>query len=553
MEYSKASLDRQVDEPTSSTSSTAAKAVGAELASMLPRHDKPWFRQRNLLQLNFLLLFVILTPTSLGFDASMMNALMSLETWNNYFGTPRGALLGFMNAVMPLGTIIGSLPAGWTSDKIGRKKTIMLGLVVLIMAGILQGCSRNIAAFIVARFFVGIGIEFTAAPSPVLISELAYPAHRGKMTSLFQCFFYLGAIASSWITFGTSSMKGSEWSWRIPSILQVFFPIVQIVGLYFVPESPRWLIAKGRLSEARATFAKYHAAGDDSHPLVDYEMSEITSHIETERAVAGMGWLSLVRTKADRKRMAICVFSAFISNWSGNGIITYYLSLVLESVGITDSFTKTLINGVLQIFNFFAATGAALLVDRVGRRPLWIASCAGMLITYIILTVLSAEFVKTSHSGVGIGVIVTLFLYFFHYDIAVTPLTFAYPTEIFPFHARQKGMAVVMLVNGVCGMTNTFVNPIALGEMGWRYYIVYIALLAIMLTFVVLFFAETKGHSLEEIADIFEGPFLVIGRSKRRLTGVSVHDEEGSARCGQSTGVGPEAKGSSTAVAIHKE
>ncbi|KAM0424274.1 hypothetical protein ACHAPT_010419 [Fusarium lateritium] len=546
MEYSKASHDRKADEPTPST---AVKAVGVELASVLPRHDGPWFRQRNLLQLNLLLLFVLLTPTSLGFDASMMNALMSLETWNDYFGTPRGAKLGFMNAVMPLGTIIGALPAGWTSDRIGRKRAIILGLCVLIMAAILQGCSRNITAFIMACFFVGIGIEFTAAPSPVLISELAYPTHRGKMTSLFQCFFYLGAIASSWVTFGTSSMNGSAWSWRIPSLLQAFFPVIQLVGLCFVPESPRWLISKGRLSEARASFTKYHAAGDDSHPLVDYEMSEITSHIETERAIAGMGWFSLVRTKADRKRLAICVFSAFISNWSGNGIITYYLSLVLDSVGITDSFTKTLINGILQVFNFFAATCAALLVDRVGRRPLWIVSCAGMLVTYIILTVLSAEFVESSHSGVGIGVIVTLFLYFFHYDIAVTPLTFAYPTEIFPFHARQKGMAVVMFFNGACGMTNTFVNPIALGNMGWKYYIVYIALLVIMLTFVVLFFAETKGHSLEEIADIFEGPFLVIGR-KRRAAGVTV-DMEGSG--GRTVSIGHEAKGESTAVAVHKE
>lgn len=132
----------------------------------------------------------------------------------------------------------------------------------------------------------------------------------------------------------------------------------------------------------------------------------------------------LIKTRADRKRMAVCIFSAVISNWSGNGVITYYLTLVLDSVGIHDSFSQTLVNGLLQIFNFFAAIFGALLVDRAGRRPLWIVSCAGMLVTYIILTVLSAEFVRSGSSGLGIGVIVMLFLYFFHYDIAVTPLTF---------------------------------------------------------------------------------------------------------------------------------
>lgn len=129
--------------------------------------------------------------------------------------------------------------------------------------------------------------------------------------------------------------------------------------------------------------------------------------------------------------MAVCLFTAFISNWSGNGIITYYLTLILSSVGITSSFDQTLINGVLQIFNLFAAIFGAMLVDRVGRRPLWIVSCTGMLLTYIILTILSAEFVKTEQRGLGIGVIVMLFLYFFHYDIAVTPLTFGTYLRLF--------------------------------------------------------------------------------------------------------------------------
>lgn len=133
----------------------------------------------------------------------------------------------------------------------------------------------------------------------------------------------------------------------------------------------------------------------------------------------------LIKTPADRKRLAVCIFVAFISNWSGNGIITYYLNLVLEAAGITSSFTKTLINGILQIFNFGAAILGASLVDRAGRRPLWLVSCAGMLVSYIILTALQANVVKDpANKSLGIGVIVMLFVYFFHYDIAVTPLTF---------------------------------------------------------------------------------------------------------------------------------
>lgn len=105
-------------------------------------------------------------------------------------------------------------------------------------------------------------------------------------------------------------------------------------------------------------------------------------------------------------------------------MITYYLSLVLETVGITDSFTKTLINGILQIFNFIASIGGSLAVDRLGRRTLWLWSCAGMLSTYIIFTACSAAFVDTHNHATAVVVIVFIFLYFFHYDIAVTPLSF---------------------------------------------------------------------------------------------------------------------------------
>ncbi|KAJ6016792.1 hypothetical protein N7451_000171 [Penicillium sp. IBT 35674x] len=481
----------------------------------IPTTTKSWFRTPHLLQLNICVGIVLISSTTMGFDGSMMNGLQSLDTWFTYFGSPDATWLGLMNAVMPLGVIVMAIPAGWLSDAIGRRYTMMFGIVVLVAAAAMQAASHNIATFIVARFFVGTGIELSCVPAPVLITEIAYPAHRGKATSLFQTCFFLGAIASSWCTFGTFNMTNSTWSWRIPSALQAFFPIVQFIGLWFVPESPRWLIGKGRHEEARAFLLKYYAGGDESNPIVEHEYREISSRIEAEQAAAGMGWSSLWQTPADRKRLAITAFTAFISQWSGNGIITYYLSLVLESVGIKDSFTKTLINGILQIFNYIVAIFGALLVDRVGRRRLWIFSAIGMLVTYSIFTAFSAVFAETKNHTVAMVVIVFIFLYYFCYDIAVTPLTFAYPAEILPFHTRQKGLAVCNLCNGLALMFNSFVNPIALEAIAWKYYIVYIVLLLCITIIVYLFYAETKGYTLEEIADVFEGPAIVAGRFRR--------------------------------------
>lgn len=138
----------------------------------------------------------------------------------------------------------------------------------------------------------------------------------------------------------------------------------------------------------------------------------------------------LWKTKADRRRLAIALFVPVISQWSGSGIITYYLTLVLNSVGITDSFHQTLINGILQIFNFLVAVLGSFLVDRAGRRALWLFSCVGMLWSFIVLTACSAVFAQTQSSALGVTVIVFLFVYFFHYDVAVTPLTFGKPAPM---------------------------------------------------------------------------------------------------------------------------
>jgi MFS family permease len=176
------------------------------------------------------------------------------------------------------------------SDRFGRKPALFLGVVIMIGASIMQAACHNLTAFIVSRFFVGLGMSSAFIPAPVLITETAYPTHRGKMANLTFTIFYLGSIAASWTTFATyRALPDSTWSWRIPSLLQGFFPVIQLCGIYFVPESPRWLLAKGRAAEARALLVRYHAGGDTTSLLVDHEMSEITTHIEQEQRHTALG------------------------------------------------------------------------------------------------------------------------------------------------------------------------------------------------------------------------------------------------------------------------
>lgn len=179
---------------------------------------------------------------------------------------------------------------------------------------------------------------------------------------------------------------------------------------------------------------------------------------------------------------------------------------MLDTIGITDSDTQTLINGLLQVFNFVAAGGAALLVDRLGRRQLFLWSALGMLISFIIWTACSA-IVNTSDNSQALGrtVIAFVFIFYFHYDIAYTPLLLGYPTEIFPYSLRSKGITVELLSVYSSLIVLAFVNPIALNNIGWHYYIFFCCFDVVVLVVTWFCFPETKGHSLEEIAQVFEG------------------------------------------------
>lgn len=192
---------------------------------------------------------------------------------------------------------------------------------------------------------------------------------------------------------------------------------------------PRWLVAQERTEEAHAILTKYHAGGDLDSPLVNREMTEIVQAITNERAASTVGWGTLVATPGNRRRLTIAVCLGAMAQWNGIGVVSYYLTLVLNSIGITDSFDQTLINGLLQIFNFAAALGAAFLVDRLGRRTLFLWSGIGMLVSYIIWTACSAVNNEDNNKTAGYIVVVCLFAFFFHYDIAYTPLLMSYPTE----------------------------------------------------------------------------------------------------------------------------
>ncbi|KAL2818725.1 general substrate transporter [Aspergillus cavernicola] len=463
----------------------------------------PW-TTRHLWKAGFCVLSLTLFSSANGYDGSLLHGLQALDSWEEFMHHPTGAWLGFINGAYWIGTFFASLVAAWVSNKYGRKFGIWVGIVLLAVGTALQSAAPHDSVFIVARLIVGISSGFLNNAAPLLLNEIAYPTHRPVGNALFMCGYYLGAILSAWVTFGTRHMT-SSWSWRLPSIMQMICRIMAVPALLMVPESPRWLISMDQETSARNALAILHASADVAAPVVSHQVEAIAVTLAIEQHNSkSSGYREMIRTPGNRHRLFISITIGFFAQWVGNGVVSYYLSLVLDTIGITRTRDQLLISGCLQIWNLIFATAGALSVERAGRRLLFLLSGAIMLVSYIIITGLSGSFAETSSASVGTAVIPFLFIFFAGYDIALTPLLNAYPCEIWPYRLRSRGLAVTWFSVVLGNMFNTFVNPIALDAIGWKYYFVFVAFLICYEITVYFTYPETRGYSLEQMAVIFD-------------------------------------------------
>lgn len=493
---------------------------GLVLSDIIPKDRKPWYSDWTLWKLNLLLLSCLLTQTATGFDASMINGMQSLPQWQKFFGEPMGTKLGAMTFGPNGGVLISILISAQLCDWLGRRIPIFIGSVLIIFGSALQAAATNYAMFVTSRFIIGFGLGIVSTAAPPLLSEVAYPTHRGRVVSFFLVSWPLGALCASWVTYGTFAMD-SSWAWRLPSLLQCTFSIVQTVLCFFVPESPRWLIYKNRYEKAFDILVKWHGYGDRNSQLARFEMAEITATLEIEKVQKRSRWAEWISSKGNWHRFFIALYIPAMLQLSGNALTAYYLSKVLNSIGITDSKTQLIINGCIQIWSLLTACFFATLVDKVGRRGLFLLGMTGMGISYIIWTICSAlnEQTDFKHKGYAGAVIAMIFIFSLWYH-ACSPIGATYIMEITPYSLRAKASMLYQLTGNLASAYNAFANPVAMEAISWKYYIVWCVVIAVHLVIIYFYFPETKGRALEEVAEIFDGSDVAAGANAMKQMGL---------------------------------
>ncbi|KAI1826767.1 general substrate transporter [Xylaria intraflava] len=485
-----------------------------------PQFEKvSWIREPHLRRLYAWAVILTLGSVTTGYDGMLVNTSQQIDRWKQYFprtqvgpDNPQAVAdswLGLLVNIFNIGSVVSFFITPYVADNWGRKASIAIGCGFMIAGGVVSAFCTQYELYVAGRFLLGFGNSLTQMASPLLLAEICHPQHRGPVTAVYNCLWNLGALMVAWIGWGTARVQ-SDWGWRSITLLQILPSLVQILFIYWIPESPRYLMSKDRHQEALDILAKYHAGGRRNDILVQFEYREIRETLKIEQQVArSAGYLDFVRTKGNRWRLAILISLGVISQYSGNALFSNYIDAVYEGAGITDQSKKLAISGGKTILDLIVTVVAALNVDRFGRRPLFLVSISGMVISFASWTVCGAFYEKSGMRDTTLGWVQLVFIWLFgiSYDIGFSGMLIAYALEVLPFKLRAKGMMLMNIaVQAVLALSNQ-TNKIAWNRLPkhWYFMLFYTAWDFLELCFVYFFYVETKGPTLEEVARIFDG------------------------------------------------
>ncbi|KAH8897183.1 general substrate transporter [Thozetella sp. PMI_491] len=450
-------------------------------------------------------LVAVLNCASVGYDSSMMSSLNILTAFQRQFALDSN-LKGLLTAVQNLGAMVTGLFAGAVVDKWGRKGGILISSILVLISCALHATSTTRVQFFIGRVMVGVAKAVDIASVPTYLVEMAPPDRRGFVAGLYWACWLLGAIISAAVGYGARSI-GGEWSWRTICIVMAGPAVGCILSLFFIPESPRWLLSRGRESEALEVLAKFHGAGDTSNPLVVAEYREIkeTLAMEQEHQFPSLGawWKAFFQDKSNVYRAYILVTLGVFEQTIGSSIITFYLSSVLNLAGIVSEEKQFAINIGQNCVAFVSALTGIAVIDKVGRVRMLVAGTSFCAAVLACMAGLTAN--QTGNEGGRNGIIAMIFLFQFGYSSTWTPLSFSYCAEVLNFTIRAKGMGFYSAITSTAGFFNQYVIPIGLDGIGWRFYIVGVCWNVFVATVIAFTYIETKGLSLEQIAQRFQG------------------------------------------------
>lgn len=408
------------------------------------------------LQTAQLLLVVLPAFVLFGYNQSGVGGLLSLRDWNDHFPqidtidakgaekSHKSTVQGAIVSTFTIGALFGALSCTWVGDILGRRKVIFVAAIFTFIGEVLQCTSFHIAQFIVGRLILGYGVGALSATVPVWQSECSSTANRGKHVVLDGCFISLGYLLEAWINLGFFEVSNKPLQWRLPLAIPTLISLIPMAAVFSIPESPRWLVNKGRVEEARASLSAFKAL-DLHDPEITAEVSGIELALEeTGRSAAKLSDIFTMGKDKLFYRFSLCIFLQFLQQMCGSNLISTYSTIIFQQGLGLNAETSRILSGGALTWKFLSCFVAFFTIDRFGRRKLFMFSGVGMASCMLALAVASS-FPKTNKSA-QVASALFVFLFNFFIPIGFLGANFLYCAEVAPTRLRV-GMAGISTAN----------------------------------------------------------------------------------------------------------
>ncbi|KAI9815942.1 MAG: hypothetical protein M1827_001934 [Pycnora praestabilis] len=434
-----------------------------------------------------------------GYDQGVMSGVVISQYWLSQMGNPSTIMVSTITALYDVGAVFGAIGAALLGDKLGRKRTLILGCCVLIIGSILMATCFERIQMMFGRILTGLGIGFITSVTPVYQSEISPAAQRGWQVCCQLTTMLFGLMLAYWINYGFY-YKHSSVQWRFPLAFQSVFAVYCITVTIFLPDTPRWLLRyKTSSGEGTEVLARLRAKPVD-HPRVQRERDDILEAIRIENQVEG-SWLDLFRDggMGANKRFYLACGIQFMQQMSGINIVTYYAPTLFQtSLGMTQHMAL-LLGALLQVWYVLASFVTWWTIDRVGRRKLFIGNAIAM----CLVLVAEAICVGVNNTKSAVGAVVFVFLFEACFTWGWMATVWVYPPEVLPLKIRAKGAALAAAADFLGNFIVVEITPPALKNIGYKTYIIFAVLNIVNAIIVWAFYPETAGNTLESIDFIF--------------------------------------------------
>jgi len=393
------------------------------------------------------------------------------------------SMQGFVVSALLAGALVGAIACGPLSDRFGRRKIVILAALVFAVGAVAAALAPGAAFLVGARVVLGLAVGLASVVVPLYLAEISPPDVRGTLVTLNQLMITVGILAAYLANY---ALAGAEaWRWMlglalVPSVILGF-------GMIFLPESPRWLVTRGKVDNARSVLGSIRDSGS-----VDKEIRDIQEMESREDA----GWRELLAPWV-RPMIVVVVLLNFLGQASGINTVIYFAPTILESTGLGAAASILATVGVGVVNVVMTVVGMSL-VDRAGRKTLLLAGLVGMIVS---LGLLGLAFALPALSGaISLLAVACLLIYIASFAVSIGVIIFLIPPEILPLKVRGSAMSIGLMVNWSSNfvIATAFLPLIsAIGRPGtfWLFGVMCI----VFWLFTYFFVPETKGRSLEQI------------------------------------------------------